>query len=351
MYKKLRLKNFRAFEDFEMDLAPITLIAGDNNVGKSSILEAVFLGSKLISNRNIFIDVLYRRGEYDEDITYRSKFIWVPLFNRLDMNNNLEICLLRDNEEKCLILGKEKSEEYDYDEDNTEEELYINYKDKNYEYEGVYGIAKRNNIYRKKIKSEGRLKINNVTYIRKNLGMDNQELSDEIGELELNDRKKSIVDALNIIDKDIKNIYAITENGEAKIYIEKQNKIKYPLNVLGDGVRNLLEIILVLLRGDKKVLIDEIENGFHYSTLEKLWEIIARISKENLCQVIVTTHSSECIKAAASTFNNLLESDTSIINKEDIRYIRLEKKETKIVAKTYDLDMIENAIEYRRELR
>ena len=75
MYKKLRLKNFRAFEDFEMDLAPITLIAGDNNVGKSSILEAVFLGSKLISNRNIFIDVLYRRGEYDEDITYRSKFI------------------------------------------------------------------------------------------------------------------------------------------------------------------------------------------------------------------------------------------------------------------------------------
>ena len=267
------------------------------------------------------------------------------------MNNNLEICLLRDNEEKCLILGKEKSEEYDYDEDNTEEELYINYKDKNYEYEGVYGIAKRNNIYRKKIKSEGRLKINNVTYIRKNLGMDNQELSDEIGELELNDRKKSIVDALNIIDKDIKNIYAITENGEAKIYIEKQNKIKYPLNVLGDGVRNLLEIILVLLRGDKKVLIDEIENGFHYSTLEKLWEIIARISKENLCQVIVTTHSSECIKAAASTFNNLLESDTSIINKEDIRYIRLEKKETKIVAKTYDLDMIENAIEYRRELR
>ena len=44
MIRTATFKNFRGFEDFQLsDLSPVTLILGKNNVGKSSILEGIFL--------------------------------------------------------------------------------------------------------------------------------------------------------------------------------------------------------------------------------------------------------------------------------------------------------------------
>lgn len=44
MITNLRIKNFRAFKDFELkNLNQITLIGGRNNSGKSAILESIFL--------------------------------------------------------------------------------------------------------------------------------------------------------------------------------------------------------------------------------------------------------------------------------------------------------------------
>ncbi|MBI5583848.1 MAG: AAA family ATPase, partial [Deltaproteobacteria bacterium] len=43
-YKKFKIQNFRCFNEFEINsLELINLIAGMNNVGKSSLLEALFL--------------------------------------------------------------------------------------------------------------------------------------------------------------------------------------------------------------------------------------------------------------------------------------------------------------------
>ena len=46
MYKSFHVQNFRGFKDLELnDLARINLIAGENNIGKTSLLEALFLFS------------------------------------------------------------------------------------------------------------------------------------------------------------------------------------------------------------------------------------------------------------------------------------------------------------------
>lgn len=44
MIESIKFENFCGFESLELsDMRPITLISGKNNVGKSSVLEGVFL--------------------------------------------------------------------------------------------------------------------------------------------------------------------------------------------------------------------------------------------------------------------------------------------------------------------
>lgn len=43
MITKLRIKNFRGIKEGEIELAPLTILLGGNNSGKTTILEALFL--------------------------------------------------------------------------------------------------------------------------------------------------------------------------------------------------------------------------------------------------------------------------------------------------------------------
>lgn len=40
---KVEIKNYRNYEDFSIELKPFVTIIGENNIGKSNLLEAIFL--------------------------------------------------------------------------------------------------------------------------------------------------------------------------------------------------------------------------------------------------------------------------------------------------------------------
>ena len=66
MLRDLTIQNYRCFRDFQIDgLAPVNLIVGMNNSGKTSLLEAIYL---LVSQNDPqrLIEVLYNRGEIAE---------------------------------------------------------------------------------------------------------------------------------------------------------------------------------------------------------------------------------------------------------------------------------------------
>jgi ABC-type multidrug transport system ATPase subunit len=72
-----------------------------------------------------------------------------------------------------------------------------------------------------------------------------------------------------------------------------------PLPLLGEGTVRLLEILLAIsTTRDGVVLIDEIENGLHYSVLKKVWKAIAQYARKSNSQIVTTTHSWESIEAA-----------------------------------------------------
>ncbi len=113
---------------------------------------------------------------------------------------------------------------------------------------------------------------------------------------------------------------------------------------MGDGLLKLLSLILsISLNKNGIVLIDEIENGLHHSIMEKTWDIIISHAKKNNCQVIATTHSYECIKAA--------NDGISAENTEDFKYIRLDRTNNKIQPKYFNHNTLLTAIQNNWEVR
>ena len=70
-----------------------------------------------------------------------------------------------------------------------------------------------------------------------------------------------------------------------------------PLRSMGDGINRILTIILAMVNCENGyLLIDEFENGLHYSVQEKLWEIIFYLAERLNIQVFATTHSNDAIE-------------------------------------------------------
>jgi predicted ATPase len=73
-----------------------------------------------------------------------------------------------------------------------------------------------------------------------------------------------------------------------------------PLKAMGDGMMRILQLVLSALKARNGfLLIDELENGLHYSVQERVWELLFEMAERNRSQVFVTTHSLDCVKAFA----------------------------------------------------
>ena len=119
--------------------------------------------------------------------------------------------------------------------------------------------------------------------------------------------KKALIEAVNLILPKIKDLELLTDKtGIVHLSANTSNSSKntqLPLHSLGGGVVRLFRLYLSLFTArDGIVVIDEIENGMHYSVLRKLWDLVRRGSRDWDVQFIATTHSSECIEAAMAVF-------------------------------------------------
>ena len=86
-----------------------------------------------------------------------------------------------------------------------------------------------------------------------------------------------------------------------------------------------------------------VENGIHYSVQTTIWKAIAQAATELSCQVFATTHSYEFVRHAQEA----LADDYA----DDFRYIRLDRTDKGIEARSYDIEILETAISAGMEVR
>ena len=140
------------------------------------------------------------------------------------------------------------------------------------------------------------------------------DLYSRIETLIVEKKKDEIIKCLQIIDKKIKNIELGKNN---MIHLDIGISRLIPINMQGDGIIKLAKIVSNIHRAKNGILlIDEIDNGLHFSTLKEIWVLLITYAKKYNVQIFTTTHSIETIKyfSEAITELDINENQKIIIN-------------------------------------
>jgi hypothetical protein len=163
-------------------------------------------------------------------------------------------------------------------------------------------------------------------------GLDKVQIAGLWDSIALTPLQEDVLGALRIIAPGVEGLNLVADViSSDRIPIVKVQGITEPLPLsnLGDGMQRMLGIALALVSAkDGMLLIDEIENGLHYSVQPSLWQIIFHLARHLNIQVFATSHSRDCIEA----FQQIADAD----KQTEGMLIRLESKKDEIVATLFD---------------
>ncbi len=259
MLDSLHIKNFRCFEDLTIpSLGRVNLIVGKNNSGKSTLLEAIAVFAQGGSTKSIK-NLLNKRHEFFNGAIYQ------------------------DNKKNIIIKGDEEILSLFTEYDENIGEIYTSEKslcDQNYD------IREHQRPF---------------ALIDSQLAHEN-DLAQQWDTAYLDSEEHIVKDILTIFNADITNVIFVQspEKKDERVAVLKiKGKAKaVPLKAMGEGVSRILQIFLSALKAKNGfLLIDEFENGLHYSIQEEVWKKLFKLEKELNIQVFATTHSEDTVKA------------------------------------------------------
>ena len=106
-------------------------------------------------------------------------------------------------------------------------------------------------------------------------------------------QKDRVLSVMQLIDKKVEDV--IVANDTIMVDVGADHFL--PIHVMGDGmVKILLNLLTIYECAGGIALIDEVDNGLHYSMMEQMWNVMIKAAVENDVQLFVSTHSIDSIK-------------------------------------------------------
>lgn len=186
------------------------------------------------------------------------------------------------------------------------------------------------------------------------------ELADEWDGIALTDQEAVVKNALRIIAPDFENLVFVRAEGIINSAIRQRPArtamVKLagldrpvPLNSLGDGMLRVLQLALKIFSAKGGfLLIDEFENGLHYSVQEKVWALLFQMAEQLDIQVFATTHSWDCIESFTKVAVDRTQTDGVLFRMG--RSVRTSDN-GKIIATVFDEDSLKNITQADVEVR
>ena len=359
--KSLDIETYRGIKNLKLeDFTGVNVVTGDNNSGKTSILELLNTISAptqittwlsqirkteykkpSITYFEGFIDLFSKSNEFNNTISYNitdynDKKHRIKVLSEISANsvsvrtvNRLSNIKITSDEKK--IIAKQLKLSFSYNEQEN-----INYEI--YEFQNILEF-----IHRKDTSSICKP----VLYVSPMAhGNTSNYLKEVLNDSELYPEMLSI---LQDFDSDIISINQYSSQISTNEYwgiLSKRMKNALPLNMYGDGMKKaiLLMSAVVVAKGGI-LLIDEFETAIHTSAMTNIFSWILKTCKKLDVQLFLTTHSKEALQ-------KVLALNSELELKDDITLYTLYRKDGKNIARRLSAERAIEADEhFNQELR
>lgn len=283
MIQSIDIENFRCFEKTEISgFQRMNLITGKNNSGKTALLEALYL--------SLTEDI--------ESIKSNSR-------KSADDKDNLENIFF-EKQDMVIIETQIYNNIYEFKLDKMgKKEIYS------------VRIDKETNLREYdsgRVHSEESLLSQDTRFILdKTFQIPNYNIIERFDGISVDGNETIIEDALKAIDSNITGMRTYSTKPNI-LFLRTLNQSAWqPIFYFGDAIQKIVRYIINILDIAKSekylkiLLIDEIENGLHYTAQEEFWRMLFKLCIEFDVQLFATTHSLEMIKAyqrVATEFEN-----------------------------------------------
>lgn len=315
MLESVLIQNFKGFKNTSIGpFRKVNLLIGGQNVGKTSVLEAVQFA---LEGK---VDTAFRQDEGGDSSRFAAAVM---------ANSGLTLVAKYSDQEYVLTRHASAVESLPV----SSERLYLMGTNS-----GLFGP-----IYRfgnEKARQEAAPRCLSVPLFLP----PQMHLVMLFGKVILSRKKRDITELLRRIEPRLVSLDAISPDGEQRVYAELDGiSQSLPLTQMGHGFSRLVHLFSEMLVSDAQVaLIDEVENGIHYSALPTLFEGIKAVAKDRDVQSVITTHSWDCLRAACEVFE-----DTP----DMFQVIRLERHDDDVKTVCIDGERMLRLMAEEREVR
>ncbi len=322
MIKSFEIDNFRCFEKTKVSgFGRVNLIGGKNNSGKTALLEALYLNNSPMVYSINFLRRL--RAESLDVLKELPERAWDNFFFNQVRNNKIYLVSENDDESRNIVVlscndtieefSQIIAEKAQRDEEfldlmtlpssrgSAKSILYLSQiidgEADDFDDAPVSSmIAHSEGIA---VKELDILPANKVDFIPASVRLSSSALAREYDKADLNNRVGPVLKAIQMIDDSIEQVRTFNL-GKPALYLKRANQDFLPLSLFGEAINRVADFILRLANNQGSILlIDEIENGIHYTSHHELWRMIFKLSVEFEAQIFATTHSWEMIQAFA----------------------------------------------------
>lgn len=312
MINEIEIKNFRGFSQASVsDCRRINILVGDNGSGKTALLEGAFLAAG--PSPEIALRARQWRGFQgsrfegtEEEIEHA---LWADLFHNFETSKIAHIALRG-------TKPHTRSVSIEYDEKRVNQNVnrgfvgLLPYQNQSpVKFTWTAALPKRFHFSSSPFIFEGQIRAPSgptsqvrATFFAANHTYPANEVANRFSKLSRTYEDKKFIEAFGHQFNNIIDLSVEVSAGAAMLFARvKGVSEKVPVSLASGGMNKLAAILLAFSnQPDGVVFVDEVESGFYYKRFPQIWNSFLSFSHLYNVQIFASTHSAECLEAAAS---------------------------------------------------